>query len=57
MNIDYDNYESEETRRLIENGSMALWGNHIGIEGILHKMVLITLHFWEVVLQGQLFLF
>lgn len=42
MNIDYDNYESEETQRLIENGSMALWGNHIGIEGILHKMVLIT---------------
>lgn len=43
MSIDYDNYESQKTQKLIENGISALEGNYIGIEGILHKTVLIAI--------------
>ena len=42
MSIDYDNYEKEDTQKLIENGIMAIEGNNIGVEGILHKSVLIA---------------
>lgn len=54
MSIDYDNYEKEKTQKLIENGTMALRGNHIGIEGILHKSVLIAIEIIGLVLYSLL---
>lgn len=42
MSIDYDIYENEETQKLSENSWQALGGNNQGIEGILHKMILVV---------------
>lgn len=54
MSIDYDNYEKEKTQKLIENGTMAIQGNNIGIEGILHKSVLIAIEIIGLVLYSLL---
>lgn len=54
MSIDYDNYEKEKTQQLIENGTMAIQGNSIGIEGILHKSVLIAIEIIGLVLYSLL---
>ena len=54
MSIDYDNYEKEKTQQLIENGTMAIQGNNIGIEGILHKSVLIAIEIIGLVLYSLL---
>lgn len=36
MDLDYSEYEKEDTQKLRQKASEAFWGNYVGLEGILH---------------------